>query len=47
MNEKPDELDSWQECLFGLVFWIEAGIAIAAVARAPAVGGWVDSVLGR
>jgi hypothetical protein len=31
MNEKPDELDSWQECLFGLVFWIGAGVGIAAV----------------
>jgi hypothetical protein len=32
MDERPDELDSWRECLIGLVFWIGAGIAIAAVA---------------
>jgi hypothetical protein len=32
MDERPDELDSWQECLIGLVFWLEVGIAIAAVA---------------
>jgi hypothetical protein len=31
MDEKPDELDSWLECLIGLVFWIACGISISAV----------------
>ncbi len=32
MDEKRADLDSWLECLIGMVFWIEVGISIAAVA---------------
>jgi hypothetical protein len=31
MNERPDELDSWLECVIGLVFWVACAISIAIV----------------
>lgn len=32
MDRGQRELDSWQDCVFGLVFWFNAGTGIAAVA---------------
>lgn len=32
MDERTGVPDSWQECVFGLVFWFNAGTGIAAVA---------------
>lgn len=32
MDKRTGVPDSWQECVFGLLFWLAVGISIAAVA---------------